>query len=176
MQSLGWCGWSQRIAGSSLGQGLWPASVALGWKKARSFLATPLCFVPGLHSDLQRAYGKEKRKKKMQRLPLLLLCLIILNKPLKVTECSTGTDFPFYASLILTATLKSRMFWKLVTATDVNTSLTLYILSENCTLKVHPKGMEILFHINQILTCEILVQILRTFSRAVTKRFPKIFS
>lgn len=53
----------------------------------------------------------------------------------------------------LTATLKSWMFWKLVTATDVNTSLTLHILSENCTLKVDPKGMEILFHINQILTC-----------------------
>lgn len=38
----------------------------------------------------------------------------------------------------LTATLKSCLFLKLVTATDVNTSLILYILSESYTLKVHP--------------------------------------
>lgn len=45
----------------------------------------------------------------------------------------------------LTATLKSSLFLELVTATDVNTSLILYILSEHCTLKVHPRVWKFYF-------------------------------
>lgn len=81
------------------------------------------------------------------------LCLIIFNGPFEYYRMLNRHWLSILCISHLTATLKSWMFWKLVTATDVNTPLTLHILSENCTLKVDPKGMEILFHINQILTC-----------------------
>lgn len=45
----------------------------------------------------------------------------------------------------LTATLKSSLFLELVTATDVNTSLILYILGKNYTLKVHPRVWKFYF-------------------------------
>lgn len=73
--SLGWCGWSRQTAGSSLGRGLWPASVALGWKMARSFLSTPLCFVLGPRSDLQHVCKNT-----------LPLRLTIFNGPLKLSN------------------------------------------------------------------------------------------